>query len=62
VVDPSCAKSQFLKYMVNFVPCAIHTSGTASSATGLTASVDKDFEIGEIYMEAGALMLADKIA
>ena len=41
VGDPSTAKSQFLKYAVKFAPRAIYTSGKASSAAGLTASVAK---------------------
>ena len=42
VGDPSCAKSQFLKYVHNFLPRSVYTSGKASSAAGLTASVVKD--------------------
>lgn len=41
VGDPSCAKSQFLKYVSKFLPRAVYTSGKASSAAGLTASVVK---------------------
>lgn len=41
VGDPSCAKSQILKYVSNFLPRAVYTSGKASSAAGLTASVVK---------------------
>lgn len=41
------------------MPRAIYTSGKASSAAGLTASVMKDPETGEFCIEAGALMLAD---
>ncbi|KAJ3050447.1 MCM DNA helicase complex subunit mcm6 [Rhizophlyctis rosea] len=59
VGDPSTAKSQFLKYVANLMPRAIYTSGKASSAAGLTASVVKDEETGEFTIEAGALMLAD---
>lgn len=59
VGDPSCAKSQFLKYVVSFLPRAVYTSGKASSAAGLTASVAKDEDTGEFCIEAGALMLAD---
>ncbi len=39
VGDPSCAKSQILKYVASFLPRAVYTSGKASSAAGLTASV-----------------------
>jgi DNA replication licensing factor MCM6 len=59
VGDPATAKSQFLKYTCKFVPRAVYTSGKASSAAGLTASVVKDPETGEFAIEAGALMLAD---
>ncbi|KNC82268.1 hypothetical protein SARC_05440 [Sphaeroforma arctica JP610] len=59
VGDPSTAKSQFLKYVVEFLPRAVYTSGKASSAAGLTASVVRDEDTGEFCIEAGALMLAD---
>ncbi|ODV59095.1 MCM DNA helicase complex subunit MCM6 [Ascoidea rubescens DSM 1968] len=59
VGDPSTSKSQFLKYVCEFAPRAIYTSGKASSAAGLTAAVVKDEENGEFTIEAGALMLAD---
>ncbi|KAL6762863.1 minichromosome maintenance protein 6 [Haematococcus lacustris] len=59
VGDPSCAKSQILKYVAGFLPRAVYTSGKASSAAGLTASVVKEPENGEFAIEAGALMLAD---
>ncbi|RYO80059.1 hypothetical protein DL762_007853 [Monosporascus cannonballus] len=59
VGDPSTSKSQFLKYICSFAPRAVYTSGKASSAAGLTASVVKDEETGEFTIEAGALMLAD---
>ncbi len=41
VGDPSCAKSQLLKYVAAFLPRAVYTSGRSSSAAGLTASVVK---------------------
>jgi DNA replication licensing factor MCM6 len=59
VGDPSTSKSQFLKYVSNLIPRSVYTSGKASSASGLTASVIKDQEKGEFSIEAGALMLAD---
>jgi DNA replication licensing factor MCM6 len=59
VGDPATAKSQFLKYVCSFLPRCIYTSGKASTAAGLTASVHKDPESGEFCIEAGALMLAD---
>ncbi|EDQ89507.1 uncharacterized protein MONBRDRAFT_25214 [Monosiga brevicollis MX1] len=59
VGDPSTAKSQFLKYVVDFVPRAVYTSGKASTAAGLTAAVVRDDDSNEFFIEAGALMLAD---
>ncbi|KAK1423653.1 hypothetical protein QVD17_18959 [Tagetes erecta] len=59
VGDPSCAKSQFLKYTTSLVSRSVYTSGKSSSAAGLTATVAKEPETGEFCIEAGALMLAD---
>ena len=53
--------SQFLKYVSSLLPRAVYTSGKASSAAGLTASVVKDSESREFSIEAGALMLADNV-
>ena len=46
------------RYICSLHPRAVYTSGKASSAAGLTASVVKDAETGEFTIEAGALMLA----
>ncbi|KAL0234651.1 hypothetical protein PCE1_001687 [Barthelona sp. PCE] len=59
VGDPSVAKSQFLKWVADFMPRTVYTSGKASTAAGLTAAVVKDSFTGEWGIEAGALMLAD---
>lgn len=59
VGDPSTAKSQFLKYVSSFIPRSVYTSGKATSSAGLTATVQRDPESGELCIEAGALMLAD---
>lgn len=59
VGDPSTAKSQFLKFVASFYPRTVYTSGKASSAAGLTASVSRDPEINDVVIEPGALMLAD---
>ncbi len=59
VGDPSCAKSQFLKYVSTFLPSAAYTSGKPSSAAGLTATVAQDIETGDYFIEACAPILAD---
>ena len=59
VGDPSTAKSQFLKWIASFLPRSVYTSGKATSASGLTASVQRDPETGETCLDAGALMLAN---
>lgn len=41
------------------MPRAVYTSGKASTAAGLTATVVRDPDTGEFNIEAGALMLAD---
>uniref|UniRef100_A0A7S0RN97 DNA replication licensing factor MCM5 n=1 Tax=Pyramimonas obovata TaxID=1411642 RepID=A0A7S0RN97_9CHLO len=57
--DPSTAKSQLLKFVHKSAPIAVYTSGKGSSAAGLTASVIKDSQSGEAYLEGGAMVLAD---
>lgn len=52
----------YSRYVVSFLPRAVYTSGKASSAAGLTASVVKDKDTGDFNIEAGALMLADNVA
>jgi DNA replication licensing factor MCM6 len=59
VGDPSTAKSQFLKFVATMMPRAIYTSGKTSTAAGLTASVTRDPDAGDMTIEPGALMLAD---
>jgi DNA replication licensing factor MCM6 len=59
VGDPSTAKSQFLKWVASNTPRGIYTSGRASTASGLTATLTRDVDTGERTIEAGALMLAD---
>jgi len=60
IISHNTAKSQLLQYVSKIAPRGVYTSGKGSTAAGLTATVIRDKNTGEYFLEAGALVISDK--
>ena len=57
VGDPGLGKSQMLSAAVRVAPRGVYVCGNTATASGLTVTMRKDPDTGEMALEAGALIL-----
>lgn len=48
-----------LKFISDFCPWGVYVNGKGTSGPGLSAAVLRDQDTNEVYLEAGALVMAD---
>ena len=60
VGDPGLGKSQMLSATCRAAPRGVYVCGNTATTSGLTVTVGKDPDSGDICLEAGALVLGDQ--
>jgi replicative DNA helicase Mcm len=60
IISHNTAKTQLLKFVQSVAPRGVYCSGRGSTGAGLTAACQRDPDTGEMTLEAGALVLADR--
>ena len=60
-VDVVLLPSQMLRACATIAPLAVFVSGNTTTTTGLTVTMSKEGGKGDLGLEAGALVLADRV-
>lgn len=60
VGDPGLGKSQLLSATCRAAPRGVYVCGNSATSSGLTVTMKKDPDSGELCLEAGALVLGDQ--
>jgi DNA helicase MCM8 len=60
VGDPGLGKSQMLRAASSLAPRGVYVCGNTTSVAGLTVTLGRDPQTGELALDAGALVLADQ--